>query len=149
MPKLISDQHIKQISQMIRNWPTSDSLDWNSVCLGAQEILGWDKPPTRQALDKKPLIKFAYTTKKNSLKSEKAKLKGVPKPRSSLDAMKQISRLQDENDALKLELAKMAEIANRFIHNASLAGLSRERLMAPLQTVSEAGNARRKKSKKI
>ncbi|WP_090352095.1 hypothetical protein [Pseudomonas oryzae] len=137
MTKTITDQHERKIAQMIRNWSAEHSLEWNAVCLGAQGILGWSKPPTRQALDKKVAIKVAYQTKKKQLRLEKQKIQGIPKPRSTLDAMKKISRLQKENDELREELAKMAEVANRFIHNASLAGLSRERLMAPLPTVRE------------
>jgi hypothetical protein len=137
MPKTITEQHARKIAQMIRNWPVEHPLDWNAVCLGAQGILGWDKPPTRQALDKKVAVKVSYKTKKEQLKQEKQQLQGMPKPRSTLDAMKKITRLQAENDGLRAELAKFAEIANRLIYNASLAGLSRERLMAPLPTVRE------------
>lgn len=137
MSKTITEQHEKKISQMIRNWPLEHTLDWNSICIGAQGILGWNNPPTRQALDKKMAIKVAYKTKKEQLKTERHKLKGMPKPRSTLDAMKKINQLQADNDLLKAELSKMAEMANRLIYNASIAGLSRERLMAPLQTVHE------------
>ena len=51
--------------------------------------------------------------------------------------MKKINRLQVENETLRAELSKMAEIANLLINNATLAGLSRERLMRPLLTVRE------------
>lgn len=139
MPKMITEQHERKIAQMIRHWPIEHALDWNAVCIGAQGILAWDNPPTRQALDKKILIKVAYKTKKEHLKLEKQKLKGIPRLRSTLDAMKKITRLQAENDALRAELAKMAEIANRLIYNSTIAGLSRERLMAPLPTLSERG----------
>lgn len=137
MPKVITDQHERKIAQMIRNWPTEHALDWNAACIGAQSILGWNKPPTRQALNKKVAVKVAYKAKKEQLKLEKQKLQGMPKPRSTLDAMKKINRLQAENDVLRAELSKMAEMANRLIYNATLAGLSRERLMSPLPTVHE------------
>lgn len=64
-------------------------------------------------------------------------LADMPRPRSTLDAKKKISRLQAENDELKAELARMAEIANRLIYNATIASLTRERLMAPLPTIRE------------
>jgi hypothetical protein len=137
MPKAITEQHERKIAQMIRNWPTEHALDWHAVCIGAQGILGWDKPPTRQALDKKIAVKVAYKAKKEHLKLEKQKLNGMPKPRSTLDAMKKINRLQAENDALRAELAKMAEVASLLINNATLAGLKLERLMAPLPTIRE------------
>ena len=137
MPKTITEQHVRKIAQMIRNWPFDHALDWNTVCIGAQDILKWDTAPTRQALDKKIAIKVAYKNKKQHLKVEKQKLSDMPRPRSTLDAMKKISRLQAENDELKAELARMAEIANRLIYNATIAGLTRERLMAPLPTIRE------------
>jgi hypothetical protein len=137
MPKTITEQHVRKITQMIRNWPLEHALDWNAVCIGAQSILGWENPPTRQALDKKIAIKASYKTKKEHLKLEKQKLVDMSRPRSTLDAMKKITRLQAENDELKGELAKMAEIANRLIYNATIAGLTRERLMAPLPTIRE------------
>ncbi|MFJ3366600.1 hypothetical protein [Pseudomonas sp. NPDC086251] len=137
MPKTITEQHERKIAQTIRNWAVENALDWNAVCTAAQSILGWDKPPTRQALDKKIAIKVAYKNKKQYLKIEKQKLSDMPRPRSTLDAMKKISRLQAENDELKAELARMAEIANRLIYNATIAGLTRERLMAPLPTIRE------------
>ncbi|MDI2146174.1 hypothetical protein KBJ94_29435 [Pseudomonas sp. ITA] len=137
MPKTITELHERKIAQMIRNWPDGHTLDWNAVCVGAQGILGWERPPTRQALDKKMAIKVAYKAKKRQLKAEQTKLEGIPRPRSTLDAMKKITRLQTENEALKAELSQMAEMANRLIYNATLAGLSRERLMAPLPTIRE------------
>ncbi|KII37173.1 hypothetical protein NL64_01930 [Pseudomonas fluorescens] len=137
MPKIITEQHEIRIAQMIRNWPAEHALDWNAVCGGAQGVLGWDNPPTRQALDKKIAIRVAYKNKKQHLRKEKQKLSEMPRPRSTLDAMKKIFKLQAENDELKAEIAKMAEIANRFIYNATIAGLSRERLMAPLPTIRE------------
>lgn len=137
MSKTISEQHVKKIAQMIRNWPVEHALNWDTICIGSLEILGWDTPPTRQALDKKTAIKVAYKAKKEQLKSDKNKLGGISRPRSTLDAMKKITRLQNDNDLLKAELSKMAELANRLIYNASMAGLSRERLMAPLPTVKE------------
>ncbi|MNY50718.1 hypothetical protein D3C86_1862460 [compost metagenome] len=71
------------------------------------------------------------------MRLEKQKFERMPRPRSTLDAMKKITRLQAENDSLKAELTKMAEMANRLIYNATIEGLSREQLMAPLPTVSE------------
>ena len=137
MPKTITTQHEKKIVQMIRQWPNEHTLNWIAICIGAQSILEWDKPPTRQALDKKTIIKIAYKAKSEQIKAEKRKLISAPKPRSTLDAMKTIKRLQEENELLKAELSKMAEVANRLIYNATIAGLTRERLMAPLPKIHE------------
>lgn len=76
----------------------------------------------------------AYTTKKKQRRLAVDRFSKIPKPQSILDAMEKIARLQDENQLLRAELTRMAEIANRFIYNASIAGLSREKLMSPLPT---------------
>lgn len=130
MPKAITHNDVKLIAEMIRDWPKTQPFKWEAICLGAKSILGYE--PTRQALHKKPVLANAYEVKKKQLRAAAEKLEKIARPQSMLDAMERIVRLQGENDLLKAELQKMAEIANRFIYNSSLAGLSREQLMAPL-----------------
>ncbi|EHY76107.1 hypothetical protein PstZobell_01562 [Stutzerimonas stutzeri ATCC 14405 = CCUG 16156] len=137
MPKTISELQERKIANMIRNWDESHALNWENICVGAQGILGWVKPPTRQALDKKIVIKISYQNKKERLRAQRRNLGSISKPRSTLDALKKIIRLQEENDALKSELTKMAELANLLIYNASIAGLTRERLLSPLPSLQE------------
>lgn len=116
--------------EMLRTWPKNEPFKWESICKGAQSILGYE--PTRQALHKKPALVNAYEVKKKFLRSEADRLSKVTRPRTTLDAMERIAKLQEENEQLKAEVQRMAEIANRFIHNATLWGLSRDKLMAPL-----------------
>ena len=130
MPKAITPSDVKLIAEMIREWPKGQPFKWETICLGAKSILGYE--PTRQALHKKPVLMSAYESKRRQLRTAVATLKKVARPQSMLDAIERIAKLQEENDLLKAEMQKLAEIANRFIHNASAAGLSRERLMAPL-----------------
>ena len=130
MSKNITNSHVKAISGMIRDWPKNQPLKWESICAGATSILGYT--PTRQALHKKPAIKNAYEAKKKQLKASIDKLSSVARPQTILEAIERIANLQEENDLLKSELQKMAEVAQRFIHNASVAGLSRSQLNAPL-----------------
>jgi hypothetical protein len=130
MPKAITQTQLNKIARMIREWSEEDALNWENICAGANSILGFK--PTRQALSAKPMLKNAYSVKKAQLKEAVNTFKDVPRPQSILDAMKKIDRLQQENDALRAELNKMAEVAQRFIYNASIAGLSKERLMATL-----------------
>lgn len=130
MPRAITDKDVRQMIDMIRAWPKSEPFKWEAICKGAQSILGYE--PTRQALHKKPAVVNAYEVKKKFLRSEADKLSKVTRPRTTLDAMERIAKLQEENDQLKAEVQKMAEIANRFIYNASIWGLSRDKLMAPL-----------------
>jgi len=130
MPKAITQTQLNKIARMIREWPQEDALNWENICTGAKSVLGFK--PTRQALSAKPMLKNAYSVKKAQLREAVNTFKDVPRPQSILDAMKKIERLQQENDALRAELNKMAEVAQRFIYNASIAGLSKEKLMAPL-----------------
>jgi len=130
MPKAITQSQLNKIARMIREWPEQDAFNWENICEGSKPILGFK--PTRQALSAKPVLKNAYSVKKAQLKQAINKFKDVPRPQSILDAMNKIARLRQENDALRAELNKMAEVAQRFIYNASIAGLSNERLMAPL-----------------
>lgn len=79
----------------------------------------------------RPLVN-AYQVKKKQLRSETDRISHVTRPRTTLEAMERIAKLQEENEQLKTELGKMAEIAQRFIYNASVHGLKREQLMKPL-----------------
>ena len=133
MPKAFTQSELNGIARLIREWPQEGAFNWNNICAGAKGILGY--APTRQALSAKPLVKNAYKVKKAQRKGAIEAFKEVPRPQTILDAMKKISRLQQENDLLKSELSRMAEVAQRFIYNASIAGLSRERLMAPLPKI--------------
>jgi hypothetical protein len=130
MPRAITEKDVRLMVEMIHAWPKSEPFKWESICNGAQSILGYE--PSRQALHKKPALVSAYEVKKKHLRSEADKLSKVTRPRTTLDAMERIAKLQEENDQLKAEVQKMAEIANRFIYNATLWGLSRDKLMAPL-----------------
>ena len=130
MPKAITQQDVQLMVEMIRNWPKSQPFKWETICIGARTILGYE--PTRQALSRKPALVNAYEVKKKHLRAEVDKLSKVTRPRTTLDAMERIARLEEEKDQLKAEVARMAEIARRFIYNASINGLTRDKLMARL-----------------
>lgn len=132
MPKAITQTEMNKIAAMIRDWPRDKPFKWEAICKGASSILSYE--PSRQALARKPMLVNAYTTKKKQRRLAVDRFSKIPKPQSILDAMEKIARLQDENQLLRAELTRMAEIANRFIYNASIAGLSREKLMSPLPT---------------
>jgi hypothetical protein len=131
MPRAITDKDVRLMVEMIRNWPKGEPFKWESICKGARSILGYE--PTRQALHKKPALVNAYEVKKKQLRSEVDRLKKVTRPRTTLEAMEKIAKLEEENDQLKAEIASMAEIAQRFIYNSSVHGLKREQLMKPLE----------------
>jgi hypothetical protein len=130
MPKVITQAEVKLIAEMMRDWPKAQPFKWATICAGSSSVLGFE--PTRQALHKKPMLVNAYRAKKKQLRLATEKLSHVTRPASMLDAMERIAKLQEENDVLSAEVSQMAELANRFIYNASIEGLSREKLMAPL-----------------
>jgi hypothetical protein len=130
MSRAITDKDVRQMVEMVRTWPKNEPFKWESICKGARSILGYE--PTRQALHKKPALVNAYEVRKKHLRSEADKLINVTRPRTTLAAMEKIAKLQEENDQLKAEIARMAEIANRFIYNGSIHGLTRDKLMAQL-----------------
>jgi hypothetical protein len=130
MSRAITDKDVRQMVEMVRTWPKNEPFKWESICKGARSILGYE--PTRQALHKKPALVNAYEVRKKHLRSEADKLINVTRPRTTLAAMEKIAKLQEENDQLKAEVARMAEIANRFIYNGSIHGLTRDKLMAQL-----------------
>jgi hypothetical protein len=132
MPKAITDKDVQSMVEMIRNWPKNAPFKWETICIGARTIIGYE--PTRQALHKKPAVVNAYEVKKKHLRSEADKLSKVTRPRTTLEAMERIAKLQEENEQLKAEVKRMAEIAQRFIYNASVHGLTRDKLTAPLPT---------------
>lgn len=134
MSSPITTKQLGHLSEIIRDWPTEDNLTWDSICLASELVLGY--VPTRQALANKAIIINAYKTRKLEIKSRHDILASVPTPKSMPAAIDQIIRLKQENERLKVELSLIAETAQRFIHNASLHGLSREKLMRPLPKLS-------------
>jgi hypothetical protein len=130
MPKAITEREVQLIVEMIRHWPKGEPFKWETICKGSKSIIGYE--PSRQALNKKPALVNAYDVKKKLLRAEANKLNKVTRPRSTLEAMERIAKLQEDNDQLKAEVQKMAEIANLFITNASIKGFTRGQLMKPL-----------------
>lgn len=130
MPKAITRSHLLNISEMIREWNYTEKFGWNEVCNASESILGYI--PTRQALSKKPILVNSYRNKKQEIRDKLASQSSIPVPKSMPAAVDQIVRLKEENARLRNELSLMAETAQRFIHNASLHGLSHKDLMRPL-----------------
>lgn len=130
MSSPITHKNLQRIAGLIRDWPTSEKLTWDAICSASEVIIGY--VPTRQALAKKAMLTNAYKARKAELKAKMNALADVAIPKSMPAAVEQIARLKQENERLKKELSLMAETAQRFIHNASLHGLTPVQLMKPL-----------------
>ncbi|MFJ4392471.1 hypothetical protein [Pseudomonas soli] len=137
MPKVITDQQTRDICRMINNWDNQYKLDWNTICFGAQEILGWTTPPTRQALNKKITIKLAYQAKKDALRKEVERVQNLPRPKTIQDGAERIARLEKEIERLNMVNNQFAELFRTIVHNATLAGLKKQDLMKPIQTIKK------------
>lgn len=133
MAKAITNIQLSKLAKMIRDWPDKEAITWENICTASRSIIGYK--PSRQALSAKIILKNAYHTKKKQRKDAAATAADIRCPQSMLDAINKITRLQQENHALRVELEKMAEVAQRFIYNASIAGISQQRLMMPLPKV--------------
>lgn len=129
MSKPISTKQLDVLAEVIREWPMDEKLTWNAICQAAELELSY--VPTRQALSNKAILVNAYKKRKEEIKSRHSYLTSTPAPKSMAAAVDQIIRLKQENERLKSELSRMAAVAQRFIHNASLHGLSQAKLMAP------------------
>ena len=133
MARAITNTQLQHIASMIRDWPDDENLYWDAICQGSKTIIGYE--PTRQALSKKTILTNAYKIRKAEIKARHDDLAGTPRPKSMNSAVDQIIRLKKENARLKKELSAMSEMAQRFIHNASIHGLGRDQLMKPLMDV--------------
>ncbi|KPY42650.1 hypothetical protein [Pseudomonas syringae] len=143
MPKVITDQQTREICRMIHGWDSQQhKLDWATICLGAQEILNWPTPPTRQALNKKPTIKLAYQAKKDVARRELAQVTNLPRPKTIKEAAERIQRLEQDILQLKELNSKMAETINRVVFNARSRGTEIADLMKPMPTTKEPSTKR-------
>lgn len=143
MPKVITDQQTRDICRMIHGWDSQQhTLDWKAICLGAQEILNWPTPPTRQALNNKPTIKLAYQAKKDVVRRELTQVTNLPRPKTIKEAAERIQRLEQEIVELKEINSKMAEAFNRVVFNARSGGKKIEELMKPMPTTKEPSTKR-------
>lgn len=145
MPKVITDQQTRAICRMIHDWDSKQhKLDWNTICLGAQEILNWQTPPTRQALNKKPTIKLAYQAKKDVIRREQERVTHLPRPKTIKEGAERIQRLEEKIKELDERNSKMAEIFNRIVYNARNFDkrLNLAELMKPMPTTKEPGTKR-------
>lgn len=137
MPKVITDQQTREICKMIQTWDKKHKLDWKAICLGANEILRWPTPPTRQALNKKITIKVAYQSKKDSQRRELERVSNLPRPKTIQDGAERIARLEAKIEELELRLSMYADIFRTMVHNASNEKITYAKLIAPLPSTKE------------
>jgi hypothetical protein len=131
MARRLNDADIEAICKHIDGWDPKIPLTWEAVGEAVQALTGHRY--TRQALFARQRIKLAYTVRTNVLKNlpERAP-KGSLELRlaqDKIDGLKaRIERLEAENNQLLSQYA-------RWVYNAALHGLSKEKLNAPMPDI--------------
>jgi hypothetical protein len=133
MPRAFTPKEIKAIVVIIRDWPIGKKMTWDAICKASESVL--DFVPTRQAFADKPAVINAYKIRKAAITSQRDRLANLPKPKSLTAAAETIALQQKKINDLTKELHLMAEMAQRFIHNAVIHGLKPKQLSAPLPKV--------------
>jgi hypothetical protein len=130
--RYLSDKDKVIIVALIDEAPLARALSWDEICGRVESAIGYRW--TRQALQAISEIKAAYLAhkaKNQRLRVEGGAVKSRPSRHQELEA--QVKRLRDENGELHATLDQYDELLGRYIANAINAGISVERLEAPLE----------------
>jgi hypothetical protein len=129
----LSEEGVLRVVRAIQASDQLKVLTWKSVQGLASEHAGSGYVWTRQALERHPLIKSAYTaheaTRKKLAKSGGRSVRRLSEPQ-------RIARLEQENDALRKQLHRYDELFATYIGNAVSNGLTVEQLSRPLERPS-------------
>jgi hypothetical protein len=128
MARHLTDADIQSICEIVDGWDPKTPLTWDALTAAAEGLLGHRY--TRQALNARDRIKTAYSVRNKVLRSlvERA-------PQGSVElqaAQARIDGLKAENQRLKVENERLLAQFVRWLYNASLKGLDKEKLNAPL-----------------
>jgi hypothetical protein len=131
MARHLTDQTTQAICEMVDGWDPKTPLTWDALVAAVEGLTGHRY--TRQALNARERIKTAYSVRSNVLKNlpERA-------PRGSVElqtAQARIDGLKAENERLKAENEKLLSQFVRWLYNASLHGLGKDKLNAPLPAI--------------
>jgi hypothetical protein len=131
MARHLTDAAIETICEMIDGWDPQTPLTWREIESAVEGRLGHRY--TRQALEKRERIKTAYTVRNNVLRNlPERSLRGSVE---LLAAQARIDSLKAENERLKIENERLLAQFARWVYNASLHGLDKEQLNAPLSKI--------------
>lgn len=117
--KNLDDKLIEQVVEILDGW--TGPLSWNALLVQVESRL--QQSYTRQTLYKHERIRLAFALRKKALATGQAsdpKKVANPVLQTALD---RISRLEAENERLKVENANLLEQFMRWTYNASTRGL--------------------------
>jgi hypothetical protein len=127
----IDEDTIRRVISVLDNW-TKPKLTWDAL---TDELSLSGLPDyTRQALERQPLIKSAYSSMKISLRAENGGMRSTTRARDS-DLCSKIRSLERKIQRLEKENSNLLERFLRWLHNANNSGLSIEQLELPLPEI--------------
>jgi len=129
--KNIGDGDISEIVSILDGW--SGKLSWDLLIAAIEKRNG--NSYSRQALDKHERIKQAFVQRKQALSGVVGE-KRMPGSPEAQAAMERIQRLTAENERLNRENSSLLEQFVRWAYNASLFGISQDKLNNPLPPVN-------------
>ena len=132
MAKHVTDEDVKEIVEILDAWPLDEKLTWEKLCEVVGSQLEFEKPPTRQTLQKFVRIKNAFLDVKNYASEKYTVKKKKPLPASLKIAAKRIETLERQNERLEKENRQLLEQFVTWQYNAYRHGLKIEMLNMPL-----------------
>lgn len=127
MNRRLSETDIEAIVEIIDGW-VGERIAWASLIDLIDRRLGFR--PSRQALSAHSRIKLAFQTRKKGLRRD------APPPASVTSVLQdRLVRAEAELDRVKAENAALLEQFVRWQYNATVHGLSKEKLNGPLPSV--------------
>lgn len=127
----LDDDSIEKIVHILDGW--NGKLTWDLLIIQIEKVI--HNKYTRQALDKHGRIKDAYNLRKVALGRPDRKVIENKSPEMQT-AMQRISRLEAENERLKIENNTLLNQFIRWAHNAHSRGLDQAFLNNPLPSNS-------------
>ncbi|HSW48404.1 MAG TPA: hypothetical protein VLG67_04990, partial [Candidatus Saccharimonadales bacterium] len=127
LAKHLTDKDIERVVEILDGW--RDKLTWEALCDACAPVIG--KKPVRQTLLKFSRITMAYDACKTRLK-EDAPIRTLPSMRV---AVERINRLEQENERLKCENARLLQQFIVWQYNAYAHGLGNHQLNKALPSI--------------
>jgi len=131
MARRLTDANIQSICELVDGWNPKTPLTWQALVAAVEGLVGHKY--TRQALNGRDRIKTAYSVRNKVLRSQAERT-----PRGAVEiqaAQVRIAGLKAENERLKAENERLLAQFVRWLYNATLLGLDREKLNAPLPEI--------------
>ncbi|MGR5128821.1 hypothetical protein [Photobacterium swingsii] len=134
MAKHLTDKDIKNVVELLDDWPTDARLTWDALV----EAVEHDHrlKTTRQTLSKQPRIKAAFGEVKKIVSGNTGKANSAErlKPPSLKVAAERLETKDRTIKRLEAENARLLEQFHRWIYNAHLHGVTPAQLDQPLPT---------------